>query len=149
MPRFRFRLRTLRRLREIHRDEQRSRLATAYEAERILAEQREANAAESLALAQAQRQLMQEASLDVNQLLTSQRYQLALEAQSRTLAEQAVKLAAEVERRRQAVVEADRDVRVLDKLEERQRRQHRENAERAQMKTLDEVAVTRWEAPEL
>jgi flagellar FliJ protein len=149
MPRFRFRLQTLRRLREIHRDDQRSRLATAYEAERILAEQREANAGESLALAQAQRRLMQQGALDVNQLLTSQRYQLALEAQSRTLAEQAVKLAQEVERRRHALVEADREVRVLDKLEERQRRHHREAAERAEMKMLDEVAVTRWEVPEL
>jgi flagellar protein FliJ len=148
MPRFRFRLQTLRRLREIHRDDQRSRLATAYEAERILAEQREANAAEATALAQAQRRLMQGA-LDVNQLLNSQRYQLALEAQSRTLAEQAVKLSQEVERRRHALVEADREVRVLDKLEERQRRHHREAAQRAEMKTLDEVAVTRWEAPEL
>jgi len=149
MPRFRFRLQTLRRLREIHRDEQRSRLATAYEAERILAEQREANAHEAAALAQAQRQLMQQGALDVNQLLTSQRYQLALEAQSRTFAEQALKLAEEVERRRKAVVEADREVRVLDKLEERQRRQHRESAERAEMKRLDEVAVMRWEATEL
>jgi flagellar FliJ protein len=149
MPRFRFRLHALRRLREIHRDEQRLRLATAYEAERILAEQRAVNAHEAAALSQAQRHLMQQGALDVNQLLTSQRYQLALEAQSRTLAEQAVRLAAEVERRRHSVVEADRDVRVLDKLEERQRRQHRENAERAEMKTLDEVAVTRWEAPEL
>src|SRR5688572_26241999 len=130
MARFRFRLQTLRRLREIHRDEQRGRLATAYEAERILAEQRESLAAEGVALTQAQRQLMQHGSLDVNQLLAAQRYQLALEAQSRALAEQAAKLAEEVERRRLALVEADREVRVLDKLEERQRLQHRANAQR-------------------
>jgi flagellar FliJ protein len=148
MARFRFRLETLRRLREIHRDEQRSRLATAYEAERILVEQRGALAAESAALAESQRRLMQQGALDVNQLLASQRYQLALEAQSRTLADQAAKLVEEVERRRLAVVEADREVRVLDKLEQRQRRQHREAAERAETKVLDEVAATRWEALE-
>ena len=62
---------------------------------------------------------MQRTPLDVNGLLTSQRYQLALQAQFRTLAEQAAKLAEEVESRRNAVVEADREVRVLDKLEER------------------------------
>ena len=149
MPRFRFRLQTLRRLREIHRDEQRARLATAYEAERILAEQREQVALEIVGLGEARRRLMQQSALDVNQLLSSQRYQLTLEAHSRTLAEQAEKLAAEVERRRQAVVEADREVRILDKLEERQRRQHRDAAARAEAKTLDEVATTRWEAPEL
>jgi len=149
MARFRFRLQTLRRLREIHRDEQRARLATAYEAERILAEQRASLVAESIGLADSQRGLMRQGALDVNQLLSYQRYQLALESQSRTLAEQAVKLAEEVERRRQTLVEADREVRVLDKLEERQRQQYREQAQRAETKVLDEVAATHWEAPEL
>ena len=149
MARFRFRLQTLRRLREIHRDEQRGRLAAAFEAERILAGQREGVAAEAVALSNTQRQLMQQGVLDVNQLLSVQRYQLSLEAQARTLAEQAAKLNEEVERRRQSLVEADREVRVLDKLEERQRREHREGAARAETKVMDEVAATRWEGPEI
>ena len=149
MARFRFRLQTLRRLREIHRDEQRGRLATAYEAERILTEQREGVAAESAALGISQRQLMQRGVLDVNQLLSMQRYQLTLEAHAQTLAEQAAKLSEEVERRRQSLVEADREVRVLDKLEERKRQQHREASQRAETKVLDEVATTRWEAAEV
>jgi flagellar FliJ protein len=148
MARFRFRLQTLRRLREIHRDEQRSRLATAFEAERILEEQRTALAEEAGELADSQRQLMRQGAVDVNLLLSGQRYQLALEAQARTLADQAAKLAEEVERRRLALVEADREVRVLDKLEERQRGQHRVAAERTDAKRLDEVATTRWEAAE-
>ncbi len=149
MARFNFRLQTLRRLREIHRDEQRGRLATAYEAERILAEQRNAVVAETASLVDSQRQLMQQGTLDVNQLLAAQRYQMALEAQIRTLADQAARLAEEVERRRQSLVEADREVRVLDKLEERKRQQHREASQRAETKVLDEVATTRWEAAEL
>jgi len=149
MARFNFRLQTLRRLREIHRDEQRGRLATAFEAERILAEQRNAVSAETTALVESQRALMQQGSLDVNQLLTAQRYQMALEAQIRALADQAARLAEEVERRRQSLVEADREMRVLDKLEERKRQQHREAAQRAETKVLDEVASTRWEASEL
>jgi flagellar FliJ protein len=149
MARFNFRLQTLRRLREIHRDEQRGRLATAYEAERILAEQRKAVVAETTALVDSRRQLMQQGSLDVTQLLTAQRYQLALEAQNRKLADQAAKLAEEVERRRQSLVEADREVRVLDKLEQRKRQQHREASQRAETKVLDDVATTRWEAAEL
>jgi flagellar FliJ protein len=149
MARFNFRLQTLRRLREIHRDEQRGRLATAYEAERILTEQRNAVVAETAELIESQRQLMQQGSLDVTQLLTAQRYHLALEAQIRTLADQAARLAEEVERRRQSLVEADREVQVLDKLEERKRQQHREASQRAETKVLDEVATTRWEAVEL
>jgi flagellar FliJ protein len=148
MARFRFRLQTLRRLREIHRDEQRGRLATAFEAERILQQQRDALNQEAAEHLQSQRRAMQGGPMDVNWMLTTQRYQLALEAQSKVLAEQAVRLAEEVERRRQTLVEADREVRVLDKLEERQRQHHRAAATRAETKLLDEMASVRWEAHE-
>jgi flagellar export protein FliJ len=146
MARFKFRLKTLRRLREIHRDEQRGRLATAFEAERILQQQRDELAAEAAHHLESQRAAMREGAIDVTRLLTTQRYQLALEAQARVLAEQAAKLAEEVERRRQALVEADREVRVLDKLEERQLATHRAAAALAETKQLDEVASVRWEA---
>ena len=145
MARFKFRLQTLRRIREIHRDEQRGRLATAFEAERILQQQRDALAAEAAEYLESQRRAMREGALDVNWMLTTQRYQLAHEAQAKVLAEQAAKLAEEVERRRVALVEADREVRVLDKLEERQRKQHQIAAVRAETKLLDEVASVRWE----
>ena len=145
MARFRFRLQTLRRIREIHRDEQRGRLATAFEAERILQQQRDALTAEAAEHLENQRRAMREGPIDVNWMLTTQRYQLGLEAQSKVLAEQAVRLAEEVERRRVTLVEADREVRVLDKLEERQRAQHKIGAIRAETKLLDEVASVRWE----
>jgi flagellar protein FliJ len=146
MSRFRFRLQTLQRLRETTRDDLRARLAEAYQAERILAEQRAAVAAETAALAEAQRRLMIDGALDVTRLLESQRYQRLLEARSRTLAEQTAKLADEIESRRQAVVEADRQVRVLDKLHERRRREHQDAEQAAESRRLDEIAVTRWEA---
>jgi flagellar FliJ protein len=146
MARFRFRLQTLRRIREMSRDELRVRLAEAFQAEQILAEQRAAVDAEAAALAAQRRQMMLDGALDVNRLLESQRYQLLLEAQSGTLAEQAAKLADEVELRRQAVVEADRQVRVLDKLRERRLRQHEQAQQAAEAKRMDEIAATRWEA---
>jgi flagellar FliJ protein len=145
MPRFRFRLQTLQRLRETTRDDLRARLAEAYQAERILAEQRAAVAAETAALTEAQRRLMIDGALDVTRLLESQRYQRLLEAQGRTLAEQTAKLAHEIESRRQAVVEADRQVRVLNKLHERRRREHQDAEQAAESRRLDEIAVTRWE----
>jgi flagellar FliJ protein len=145
MPRFRFRLQTLRRLRELTRDELRVRLAEAFQAEQILAEQRAAIAAEAAALVEARRTML-DGAMDVTRLLESQRYQLALEAQSRVLAEQAMRLTEEVEVRRQAVVEADREVRVLDKLRERRLAQHRHAEQAAEAKRLDEIAATRWEA---
>ena len=84
----------------------------------------------------------------MTRLLEAQRYQLALEAQARLLAEQAARLAEEVEVRRQAVVEADREVRVLDKLRERRLAQHHSAELAAEAKRLDEIAATRWEAIE-
>jgi flagellar FliJ protein len=146
MPRFRFRLETLRRLREMNRDELRVRLAEAYQAEQILAQQREALAGEATTLVATRRQLAAEGAVDVTRLIESQRYQLLLEAQARTLAEQAARLAQELEVRRQAVVEADRQVRVLDKLRERRRELHARAAQAAEAKQLDEIASTRWEA---
>lgn len=146
MARFRFRLETLRRLREMNRDELRVRLAEAFQAEKILADQRAALVDEIATMAEARRKLTADGAVDVTRLLESQRYQLLLEAQGRTLAEQAARLAEEVEVRRQAVVEADRQVRVLDKLHDRRRSQHEQAQQAAEDKRLDEVAATRWEA---
>ena len=50
-------------------------------------------------------------------------------------------MAAEIERRRQALVEADREVRVLEKLRQRQAEQHRREEELREAKRLDEVAA--------
>jgi flagellar FliJ protein len=144
MARFRFRLQTLRRLREINRDELRVRLAEAYQAEQILAQERAALEDERAGLAALQRRLVDGGALDVNRVLAAQRYQLVLEAQRRALAEQAARLDEEIERRREDVVAADQQVRVLDKLRERRQREHRYAAERAEAKRLDEVGANRW-----
>ncbi len=145
MARFRFRLETLRRLREMNRDELRGRLAEAFQAEQILQDQQATVGAEAASLAEMRRRQLAAGEFDVTRMLEAQRYQLLLEAQQRSLAEQAVKLSNEVEVRRQAVVEADREVRVLDKLRERRAADHRAAAERAESKLLDDIATTRWE----
>jgi flagellar FliJ protein len=74
-------------------------------------------------------------------LLHTHRYEVVLAAQGRQLAGQLAEVAAEVERRRLAVVEADRQVRVLEKLRERQAAQQRRHEERQQVKQLDELAA--------
>jgi flagellar export protein FliJ len=62
-------------------------------------------------------------------------------AQQATMLEQTRLLAAEVERRRVAVVEADRQVKVLEKLHERKLDEFRQDQQRAEFKVLDEVAA--------
>ncbi len=145
MSKYRFKLETLRRLRERNRDEQRTRLADAYRAESLLAEQQQAVRAELAELQDLQRSIMEGQRTDVNQMIDAQRYQLALRAQQDTFLKQSDLLTGEIERRRQSAIEADRQVRVLDKLEDSERRQHRLLQERTATKQLDEMAIMRHE----
>ena len=59
----------------------------------------------------------------------------------RSLQRQRQALAAEIDRRRQALLEADRDVRTLEKLRENQLQAHRQEEERQEGKRLDEAAL--------
>lgn len=144
MAKYTFRLNTLQKVREIHRDQQRSSLAEAFRAEQVLAESRAQLVVEERELRELQRSATDGQYLDVNRLLEAQRYELLLKAQSQELAKQAVLLAAESERRRQTLVEADREVRVLEMLDERHRDAHNRDEQRAETKRLDEAANVRW-----
>ena len=148
MARFEFRLATLLRLREIHRDELRGRLAEAYQAEQLLAEQAQQVQIEIDALQASRRQQSQATALDVNRLLETQRYQSVLQAQQTTIQEQGRLLAEETEKRREALVEADRQVKVLVKLKQRQLKKHRQQLASNEVKILDEVASRRTEVKE-
>ncbi len=140
MAKFRFRLTTLQKLREAHRDEMRTKLGEAYLAERMLAEQIKEVHKEVALLQERQRSRLQSTSTDVNLLLDAQRYRAVLRGQLESMKEQSQLLATETEKRRQTLVEADQEVQVLDKLKERQLEEHRKKQMRAEVKMLDEVA---------
>ena len=144
MAKYTFRLNTLQKVREIHRDQQRSSLAEAFRAEQVLAENRAELVIEEQELRELQRTATNGQYLDVNRLLEAQRYELLLKAQSQELAKQAVLLAAESERRRQTLVEADREVRLLEMLDERHRDAHNRDEQRMETKRLDDAATVRW-----
>ena len=139
MAKFEFRLATLMRLRENHRDELRGKLAEAYQAEQLLAEKKQSIHEEEDKLHQLRRDLLQEANTDVNRLLDMQRYAATLKAQLATIQEQAKMLSAEVEKRRLAVVQADQQVKVLEKLRDKQLSKHRQQKMLAEAKELDEI----------
>jgi flagellar export protein FliJ len=144
MAKYKFRLETLQKVREATRDDHRASLAEAFRAEQVLAETRGQLASETDELRNLQRSATAARYTDVNRLLEAQRYELLLKARSQELAKQAVLLAAETERRRQTLVEADRDVRVLNLLEERQQRQFDLEQQRLEAKQLDEIAINHW-----
>ena len=140
MAKFKFRLATLLRLREATRDERRTELAEAYRADDVLGEHLD-HVGRELGLLQAQcRKAAGPGTVDVDRLVEAQRYEVALRAQENQLAEQRKVVGAEIDRRRQTLLAADRNVRLLEKLREKQARRHRLEEDRQEIKQLDEVA---------
>jgi len=64
-----------------------------------------------------------------------------LKAHRKQLEGQREQVAVEIERRREVLVAANREVRVLEKLREKQSQRHREEENRREAKQLDEAAV--------
>jgi flagellar FliJ protein len=147
MAKFKFRLATLLRLRNAARDERRGQLAEAYRADEIIQDKQRQLAEELDAIGRQQREASGPGPIDVDRLLSDQRYAFLLAAQQGHTERQRVLLAAELERRRQLLMEANREVRVLEKLEERQRDRHQEEENRREIKQVDEIAQRRA-APE-
>lgn len=143
MPAYKFRLATLMKLRESVRDERRAFLAEAYEAERILLERLHEVEETLSALRNGLRSAMGPGTIDVDRLIESQRYELMLKAHVSQMNQQRKMLEEEIERRRQALMLADRDVRVLEKLRERQLEEHRQQENLQEIKRLDEVGSRR------
>lgn len=140
MKKFKFRLTTLLQLREAARDERRGLLAQAYLALEKLAEQRTAVEAQ-LAQTQSEHQLAAApGTLNVDRLMHTNRFQLILQAELQVLAQQTTAIEGEVEKRRQALIAADREVRVLEKLRDTQQQRYLNDQTVIENKQLDEVA---------
>jgi flagellar FliJ protein len=138
---FRFRLETLLRLRLVDRDQRRADLGKALRAEATLQQQAADLALEQRATAELSRTLSLPGAGDVDRLLSSHRYEMVLRGRSKQLAAQIVQVQAEVERRRLVLVEADRQVRVLEKLREKQEQAFLADELRNEQKELDEQAI--------
>ncbi len=141
MARFQFRLKTLLAVREAARDECQARLAEMYLAQRRL-ESRCAWLDAELSGQQARvRADVAPGRVDVDRLLTTDRYESVLRSEAEILAKREQALASEIERQRQAVTAADSEVRVLEKLREKQFEQYRQQQSLVEAKQFDEVAA--------
>lgn len=141
---FRFRLTTLLKLREAARDERRGRLAEAHRAEDIVLNRiREID--EELA---EQRRIPVTATvpgkrIQLDSLVEAERYEMLLRAERHSVERQRADIVEEIERRRQALIAADREVRILERLRERQEEQFLAEQNRRDIRVLDEVASRR------
>lgn len=149
MAAFTFRLATLLRLRESIRDQRRQDLAQALRAEELLRHEQQRVEEELRELAERSRQAAGPGEVRVDTLLEAERFELVLLARRRLLASQQEMLQAEIQRRRAALVEANRQVQVLKRLCQRQAERHRQEENRREVLALDEVAQRQAYAQEV
>ena len=140
MTNFRFRLETMLKLRRDERDAQRQHYAKALEAEVILSDQIGQVTRELADTRGVLRTHSSPGDVDVDRLVCTHRYELLLQVQHQQLTQQAERVAQEVERRRQALMTADREVSLLEKLKERQLASFQQQQQRSEQKRLDEIA---------
>jgi flagellar export protein FliJ len=143
MAKFKFRLATLLKIREATRDQRRAELAEAYRADDILVERLEQIHGELNAMLSECRKAAGPGAVNIDLLIESQRYEITLRAYEKQTLAQRERLAGEIERRRDALLAANRDVRVLEKLREQQIDRHRQEENRRDIKRLDEIAQQR------
>lgn len=141
MPPFRFRLETLLKIRASTRDERRRYLLEAQQAHDAL----QARLGEIRGNLREVRQLASDTlaggAVDVDRLLDDGRYELVLLAEQEMIRQQSKSVAEEVERRRQTLVAADREVRVLEKLRQTQKERHDEESIAREQQQIDEAAT--------
>lgn len=140
MAQFRYRLATLLRLREATRDEKRTQLADAQRAARILEEQISEIDAEFADSRHQSKTATRPGAINVDHLIDVHRYERVLQAQRAAIVSQLQLVTAEVDKRRQALVEADRQVQVLEKLRERQQAEFAHAENQRDQKLMDEIA---------
>ncbi|MFV1966407.1 MAG: flagellar export protein FliJ [Pirellulaceae bacterium] len=140
MTQFTFRLETLRKLRESERQQRRQELAEAYLAEERIQQQIATMEGEQEETRKRSTVAASPGSVSVDRLLDTHRYQILLQSRFQHLEGQRDRIREELDCRRQALVEADREVRVLEKLREKQQAVHRAEEEKREMKERDEIA---------
>jgi flagellar FliJ protein len=138
MTAFRFRLETLLKLREAERQQRRAALSEAFHAERLLNEEIYW-VTQELDHTRRSARLAAGGTIDVGRLLDMDRYELILQTQTSALNERKQQVADEIAKRRESLVEADRQVRVLEKLREKRLAEHTHEELNRETKELDEV----------
>jgi len=134
-----FRLDTLVKLRHTQRDQRRWDLAQVQAAKLRLQQKRYQISDEMNELRGRIRQYVGPGDVDVESLLAMQHYLVLLESIFGAMDLQSDQLGAEINRCRTALVEADREARVMEKLRERHQTQEQQNQTRQESKQLDEI----------
>ncbi|HOM17237.1 MAG TPA: hypothetical protein PK777_00080 [Thermoguttaceae bacterium] len=141
MSRFKFRLATLKKLREAVRDQRRAELGEALRADAVFEEQLAALDRAMWSMLEECRAASGPGPVDVDRLTQAHLHSLLLEGQKQFLEHHRRRLAEEIERRRQSLAQADREVKILDRLEAKQAERCRRRELQQEIRQLDEVGV--------
>ena len=143
MATFRFRLESALKVRQEERNLRREELARAFEAEKTLEHEKQKLRQQRLRLKLHVQQRVQPGTIDVHILLSARQHDLLLQSEQQLLDSKAQQLQEDIERRRNALREADSKVQMLENLEQRQRLQHRRRLTKREVQTLDDTAASR------
>jgi flagellar FliJ protein len=137
---FRFRLQPLQKIRENVRQERQAELAKALEAETIVREKLESIQHEIAATKEDGRKFASGGAINVEFLIGLRRHEAFLLAQKADVENRLEQVLTEVARRRQAVVEADKDVKMMEKLHEVQKEKYDAAMVAKEIVNMDEIA---------
>jgi len=138
MGRFIFRLQSVLDVRATACNECRARLAESFAAAAELDGRRQSIERE-LAAAVQLRQAGRKGPLDVQHLASVQRYEQLLRGDLGIVGEQIHALEQRIEREREALIVADRQVRLLERLREKQLARHRQQESASELRELDDL----------
>ena len=137
---FKYRLAPLLKIRENIRAEKQAELNQAYEAAQIVEEKLQQVQSELVRNGELGREAIQKGRVSVDYLLALRRHEAVLLAEQSQAQEQLEQIRQEIERRRIALMEADREVKVLEKLREKLKIKHLQEEALAELKQMDEIA---------
>ena len=138
---FRFRLQPLQKVRENIRRDRQTELAKALEAEAVVREKIESLIGEIAGTKEEGRKLAAKGRINVDFLVGLRRHEAYLLAQKAEAEQKLEQVLAEIERRRLAVVEADKEVKILEKLHEKLKDRHDNELTAKEIVDLDEIAI--------
>lgn len=141
MAEFHFRLAAVLRIREQERDEKRQELIQAVTARDILEQHRQGLEEERRILGKKLRRSLAQGKIDADQMLAWRRYEMLLNVQREQVQKQIEAVEQEIEKRQAVLREANRAVKALELLRDRQIQEFNRAERRKEMKRLDETAA--------
>ena len=140
MGAFTFRLQSVLKVRREARDQARYKLARALQAETILKTQQEEGQEEVRQLLSQLVKAQTTGEISVDWIMELRRYEVVLKSQLAQVLEQMEQVGGEVERRRDLLANADREVKVLERLEAKKKNEWLKREQRLEQVENDEAA---------